>query len=152
MASTEGNNTGLQVLGKRRRHSHRKRAGSRNRQDARKFGLPRFNFSPADWSTFLRIPELGRIRLGHEKQTLAELSKLKVTLTTITTEKVAVDQAVEILQEIRGIGRNLATKLLALCTPEKFVVVNEPVEKALRAFGYDVEVALKLLVVATSGS
>ena len=60
---------------------------------------PRFNFSPADWSTFLRIPELGRIRLGHEKQTLAELSKLKVTLTTITTEKVAVDQAVEILQE-----------------------------------------------------
>ncbi len=47
-----------------------------------------------------------------------------------------VNQALKDLQEIPGIGRNLSTKLLAMCTPDKYIVVNDVVERALRAFGY----------------
>jgi HKD family nuclease len=100
---------------------------------------PRFQFGPAQWSTFLRIPELGRIRLGHEKRTLSDLSKLRIALARIATQSLPVEQSLDLLQEIGGVGRNLATKLLAMCQPEKFVVLNKPVERALRALGYEVD-------------
>jgi len=100
---------------------------------------PRFQFGPAQWSNFLRIPELGQIRLSYEERTLPELPKLKSSLGSIASKSLPVEQAVELLQEITGVGRNLATKLLAMCQPDKFVVVNGPVERALGAFGYKVE-------------
>lgn len=100
---------------------------------------PRFRFGPEQWGDFLRIPELGRIRLGNEEKTLRELPNLTSSLQKIATQSFSVEESVELLQKIVGVGRNLATKLLAMCQPEKFVVVNEPVESALRAFGYEVE-------------
>jgi hypothetical protein len=44
--------------------------------------------------------------------------------------------------KVRGIGRNLATKLVAVHLPEDCVVINDPVERALRSFGCSSE-ALK---------
>jgi hypothetical protein len=108
-------------------------------QMRKSLNYPSLKFDAAGWSEFLRIPELGRIRLGHERQTVAELSKLKSVLQRVVQQLTPVESSVELLQTITGIGRNLATKLLAMCQPEKFVVVNEPVESALRGFGYQVE-------------
>jgi HKD family nuclease len=102
---------------------------------------PSFEFGVDQWREFLRIPELGRIRLGHEKRMIAELPKLKGILQKIAAPSTAVGKSLDMLQAIPGIGRNLATKLLAMHQPERFVVVNEPVESALRAFGYDVEMS-----------
>jgi HKD family nuclease len=99
---------------------------------------PKFQFGVDEWKSFLRIPELGRIRLGHEKKTIADLPKLKgILLKLATSTSPAV--SVEALQTVSGVGRNLATKLLAMHRPDRFVVINEPVESALRAFGYDLD-------------
>ena len=102
---------------------------------------PLFEFGVDQWREFLRIPELGRFRLGHEKRTIAGLSQVRGILKQILTSTVPVAKSVEMLEEVSGIGRNLATKLLAMHKPEQFVVINEPVESALRAFGYDVEMS-----------
>ena len=99
---------------------------------------PSFKFSAENWDAFLHIPELGRIRFGHKKKTIADLQRLQELLRKIASApgSFPVERAVQELQEIGGIGRNLATKLLAMNAPSEFVVVNEPVERALRAFGY----------------
>jgi hypothetical protein len=43
-------------------------------------GYPSFEFGAEELQNFLRIGELGRIRLGHEKKMLAQLAKLKAIL------------------------------------------------------------------------
>ena len=57
-----------------------------------------------------------------------------------TWNAVSIRRGRQALQGQRGIGRNLATKLLAVYNPDKNVVVNEPVQSALRAFEYDSEI------------
>jgi hypothetical protein len=101
---------------------------------------PKFDFGVDRWKSFLRIPELGRIRLGHEKKTIADLPKLKDLLRKLAASTTPA-ASVEALQTVSGVGRNLATKLLAMHRPDRFVVINEPVESALRAFGYDLDMA-----------
>jgi hypothetical protein len=104
---------------------------------------PAFDLSVSEWKQFLRIPELGRIRLGHEQKTLNALPALIAILQKLPQFRSA-GSAVEALQGQPGIGRNLATKLLAVYDPEKNVVVNEPVQAALRAFAYDSELDLNM--------
>ncbi len=104
---------------------------------------PDFTFSVGEWQEFLRIPELGRIRLGHEQKTIDSLPTLIPILKKLPNFK-SVGPAVEALQSQRGIGRNLATKLLAVYNPDKNVVVNEPVQSALRAFEYDRELDFEM--------
>jgi HKD family nuclease len=101
---------------------------------------PAFDFGVNEWRQFLRIPELGRIRLGHEKKTIEELPKLKALLRKLA-KSTSPTPSVEALQSVAGIGRNLATKLLAMHRPDKFVVINEPVESALLGFGYELEMS-----------
>ncbi len=99
---------------------------------------PLFNFSARDWYEFLGILELGHIRLGHWKKTIAALPRLQEVLRAVA-DAGDVERALEELQEVAGIGRNVATKLLAMSMPDKCVVINNPVEHALRAFGYSIE-------------
>jgi hypothetical protein len=77
---------------------------------------PSFEFGVEQWREFLRIPELGRFRLAHEKRTIAGLSQVRELLKKFVTSTLTVAKSVEMLQEISGIGRNLATKLLAMHT------------------------------------
>jgi hypothetical protein len=105
---------------------------------------PSFEFGVEQWREFLRVPELGRFRLAHEKRTIAGLSQVRELLKKFVTSTLTVAKSVEMLQEISGIGRNLATKLLAMHNPGKFVVVNEPVESALRRFGYEIEMSTRI--------
>lgn len=105
---------------------------------------PSWEFGVDEWSHFLRIPELGRIRLGHEDLTIAGLPQLKTILKALTAQSSTIAKQVDDLQTIPGIKRNLATKLLAVYNPEKYVVVNGPVERALRAFGYDIELGSRI--------
>jgi len=95
---------------------------------------PMYQFSTTAWVDFLHIPELGRIRINY--QTIPVLPQLQEVLRDLTTGALPFARAVDDLQKVPGIGRNIATKLLALDTPSKYVVVNGPVERALRAFGY----------------
>ena len=67
------------------------------------------------------------------------MPKIRQLLKEIVSSKIPAIKAVEMLQTVSGVGRNLSTKLLAMHQPEKLVVVNEPVERALRAFGYEME-------------
>jgi HKD family nuclease len=105
---------------------------------------PAWEFGADEWSQFLRIPELGRIRLGHEQLTISGLPQVRGTLKKLTTKSMNGAKLVEDLQSVPGIGRNLATKLLAVYRPEQFVVVNGPVESALRAFGYEIEISSRI--------
>jgi phospholipase D-like protein len=102
-------------------------------------GYPTYSFSGSAWTEFLHIPALGRIRFGHEAETIQALAKLQQLLQqfhqALPIAK-AIAKAIHDLQEVPGIGPNLATKLLAIDTPTKCVVVNGPVERALSAFGY----------------
>ena len=98
---------------------------------------PDFDFTAEERGQLLRIPELGRIFLGHEQKTVANLPRLREILRQMAVT--APLAALEALQTVPGIGRNLATKLLAMHLPEKFVVINEPVQSALGRFGYELE-------------
>jgi HKD family nuclease len=101
---------------------------------------PSFNFDGHGWDEFLQILELGRIRLGHRKKTIADLPRLQQVLRKIVARRsFDVKRVLEELQQVKGIGRNLATKLLAMSAPDKYVVINDPVERALRAFGYPIK-------------
>jgi HKD family nuclease len=99
--------------------------------------FPIWDFNAQEFSEFLRIPELGRIRLGHQNRILGGLAGLKAKLKALTDKSLTLANKLEGLQESPGIGRNLATKLLAVYDPDKFIVVNGPVESALRAFNYE---------------
>ncbi len=99
-------------------------------------GYPEYNFTGDDWNTFLRIPELGRIRLGHAAKTIASIARLKSVLTKLKDRVLSYESAVDSLIGIPGIGRNLATKLVVVQSPTENVAFNEPIERALQSFGY----------------
>lgn len=99
--------------------------------------VPSFEFTSADYNTFVREPALGSIRLAYIEQTVAVLPKLKNALKGIghTTTAASYNQ----IEAVYGIGPNLTTKLLAVYDPEEFIVVNGPVERALLSFGFSQE-------------
>ena len=105
----------------------------------RALDYPSFEFQEAGWKAFLDVHEMGHIIPTHTKKVIAGLSPLRQTLKTVVLPGVSAGRAVESLQDIPGVGRNVATKLLAMIAPERFVVVNEPVERALRGFGYSID-------------
>ena len=82
--------------------------------------FPEFEFTAADYDQFVRVPELGSIRLAHIEQTRAALPQLKAALKGIgrTTTANSYSQ----LAKIYGLGPNLTTKLLAVYDPDKFIV------------------------------
>ncbi len=104
----------------------------------RALDYPSFEFQAAGLKAFLDVREMGHIIPMHTQKVVEELTQIRRDLTNAATPLVSVERAVENLQEIRGIGRNVATKLMAMIAPERFVVVNGPVERALRAFGYSI--------------
>jgi HKD family nuclease len=95
-----------------------------------------WDFSPAEFSEFLRISALGHILLFHEALLLAELPAIKNRLGSLDNRALRTADHLDALQRIPGVGPNLATKLLAVYDPERFIVVNEPVKTALRSFGF----------------
>jgi HKD family nuclease len=96
--------------------------------------LPTFDFEASDYQDFIRILELGRIRLSYIPQTIAMLPQLKAALKGLGTQPTSVSY--DELSNIYGVGPNLATKLLATYDPQHFVVLNAPVERALLSFGF----------------
>ena len=121
------------------------------REDAiyRMMGLidfPWFNFEPEHWRKFFRTLEFGRLRPANEKRTIEALVDLKGILKRLVDagSKEDLIGVLDDLQRIPGIGRNLATKLMAVHGPGSFVVVNKPVERALRAFNYPIKSGTRL--------
>lgn len=99
--------------------------------------FPGFEFTPENYSEFVRLVEFGRIRLAYVEQTIAALPQLKAALTGIgsTTTASSYNQ----LDRVYGLGPNLTSKFLAVYDPEQFIVVNGPVERALLSFGFSQE-------------
>lgn len=78
-------------------------------------GYPSFEFQADGWKAFLKIHEMGHIIPTHTKKVTAELPRLSRVLKTVAQPGVSAERAVEDLQEVPGVGRNVATKLLAAC-------------------------------------
>jgi hypothetical protein len=98
--------------------------------------FPTFNFDSAGWKTFLENGALGWILFPYKG---IDLPSLQRVLLQIEQGSLSLSHAVDELQKIKGVGRNVATKLLAVIAPDKSVVVNGQVEKALTGFGYPIE-------------
>lgn len=98
---------------------------------------PSYEFAAVDYEDFVRVPELGSIRLAYIQKTIAALPQLKTALKDIGRTTIAASYGQ--LDEVYGIGPNLTTKLLAVYDPEEFIVVNGPVERALLSFGFSQE-------------
>jgi HKD family nuclease len=96
--------------------------------------LPAFDFEASDYQNFIRILELGRIRLSYIPQTIAMLPELKAALKGLGARPTSTSY--DELAKIYGVGPNLATKLFAIYDPQRFVVLNAPVERALLSFGF----------------
>ena len=99
--------------------------------------FPKYDFTAADYEEFIRVPELGKIRLAYVQKTIAALPQLKAALEGIDRNTAAVSYSA--LDKVYGIGPNLTTKLFAVYDPDKFIVVNGPVERALLSFGFSQE-------------
>jgi hypothetical protein len=99
--------------------------------------FPDFEFTPENYSEFVRLVEFGRIRLAYVEQTIAALPQLKAALKGIgsTTTSSSYNQ----LDRVYGLGPNLTSKFLAVYDPQQFIVVNGPVERALLSFGFSQE-------------
>lgn len=99
--------------------------------------VPIFEFTAANYDEFVRFPELGSIRLAHVEGTKAALFQLKNALKEIG--HITIAKSFNHLSKVFGIGLNLTTKLHAVYDPDKFIVVNGPVERALLSFGFSQE-------------
>lgn len=102
---------------------------------------PTFQFSKEDWLQFLSIPEfgsMGRIR----RDTAQLLPDIRRAFLHLADERIELAQRVNDVVphtgrfHVPGIGRNIATKILAMLHPKDMPVYNGRVEKALIAFGY----------------
>jgi len=100
---------------------------------------PALELTAASWSKFLEIEEFGKINPAHREKTIAELPALQSALRKFTADQSQVETALKEMQEITGIGRNLATKFLAMIAPGDFIVLNGPVEHALQIFHCPIE-------------
>lgn len=94
--------------------------------------FPTFNFGEADLKRFISIDEFGRIVQLHNRKILAEIDTVKAGLRLSIQD---VDRGFDALMSVSGIGNNIATKLLVMCDPDRFVVYNSRVESALEVFG-----------------
>jgi HKD family nuclease len=99
--------------------------------------VPAFNFGPTEYEHFIRVPELGRIRLAFVTKTVADFSTLKAGLNKLVAEQSP--KVIDDLLRTKGVGPNVASKLMALSDPDRFFVINAPVSRALASFGYPVD-------------
>jgi HKD family nuclease len=123
-----------------REYESRKSAVDRIRQ---LLDLPRFHFDEAQWNEFYRIGQLGRLRSTYRASLFKSHKRLKRALTFLLDDSVVVEQRLASILEpngkyrMRGLGLNLASKLLAVHNPKKWPVLNGPVVTTLRDFGYE---------------
>jgi HKD family nuclease len=100
----------------------------------RSLKFPDFTFDSSGYEEFLGNYELGHIVPIHKHRTISALPQLRAALQNVG--RISVVDSYDELDRIDGVGRNIATKLLAICNPEQFIVVNEPIERALMSFGF----------------
>jgi hypothetical protein len=105
---------------------------------------PTFAFTKADWLQFLTIHEFGSMK-RIRKDTAHHLSEIKKAFLHLADDSIPLETRMnEVVNKGRpyhvfGIGRNVATKVLAMLHPKKMPVYNQAVEETLRSFGYTID-------------
>jgi hypothetical protein len=105
---------------------------------------PTFAFSNADWLQFLTIHEFGSMK-RIRKNTAQHLPEIKKAFLHLADDSIPLEVRMnEVVNKGRpyhvfGIGRNVATKVLAMLHPKKMPVYNQAVEETLRSFGYKID-------------
>src|SRR5690606_3274255 len=103
--------------------------------------FPNFDFNHTEWKQFYAVSELGRLDNRSRDSIFEERVRLQKGLQQLISSGGREDVLEELLSEkgkwrIKGLGVNTISKVLAVHMPEDFSVYNNPVEKALRNFGY----------------
>jgi hypothetical protein len=105
---------------------------------------PTFAFSKADWLQFLTIPEFGSMK-RIRRNTAQHLPEIKRAFLHLADDSIPLQARIdEVVNKgkryhVFGVGRNIATKVLAMLHPKKMPVYNQAVEETLRSFGYKID-------------
>jgi HKD family nuclease len=102
---------------------------------------PAFEFTKTDWLNFLGIPEFGDLKRIN-RDTAKQLPSIRRAFLHLADENVPLAERIENVVppggrfHVDGIGKNVVTKVMAMLSPKKRPVYNEPVAKTLNSFGY----------------
>lgn len=105
---------------------------------------PEFDFDRNRWSRAYDIQALGHIIPLNKAKVFDQSRRLKSGLRRLVDEEIDVVDRINSLVDkaertyVSYLGMNMTTKVLAAHQPEKWPVLNEPVRKTLKHFGYTV--------------
>jgi hypothetical protein len=129
--------------------SEKGKASAKERVDAmnsirRYLNPPSFNFTESDWLQFLRISEFGSLN-RIPRDTAKSLPKIKKAFLYLADDSIPLEMRINDVvnqggpMHVHRIGRNIATKVLAMLNPKTMPVYNEAVGDTLRSFGYPID-------------
>jgi HKD family nuclease len=105
--------------------------------------IPHFNFDRDSFNEFYKIPELGWLREGYRDGIFKQNKRLRRALQYLVDESVPIERRINSILKpsgtyhVRGLGRGGLSKILTSAYPDKWAVLNGPVDKTLDFFGYE---------------
>ena len=103
---------------------------------------PRYDFSREEWSQFYDIWEMGHLIPINKYRVYNHKSKLQNALRLLARPETAVAQRIDAVLDptkqthLSYLGINAVSKILSSIEPKKWPVWNNPVKRAVDAFGY----------------
>jgi phosphatidylserine/phosphatidylglycerophosphate/cardiolipin synthase-like enzyme len=103
---------------------------------------PRYDFSREEWSQFYDIWNMGHLIPIYKYRVYKQKAKLRDALRLLARPEMAVAQRIDAVLDpakkthVSYLGINAASKILSSIEPKKWPVWNNPVKRALDAFGY----------------
>lgn len=103
--------------------------------------IPTFDFTRQEFNDFYSIGYLGTLRVGWRDVIFKQQKRLRKALTVLVDERLPIEERVDSVLEgsngIRGLAKGGVSKILIAADPNKWPVLNGPVETTLKFFGYD---------------
>lgn len=106
--------------------------------------IPTFDFDKRGWSEAYKIEALGYIPSINKFKVYQQGQRLKKGLVRLVDEKVDIVERIDSLlvktcrSHVSYLGMNMVSKILAAHDPKRWPVLNAPVKKTLKSFGYSV--------------
>ena len=97
---------------------------------------PRFHrLNRQRWRQFFSIPDLGRLNPLYRDRVMRRPQRLRAALRALIDDASEVGGRLDEFLKLKGVGPNLATKILTIHDRKRCPTWNEPVEDTLRDFG-----------------
>lgn len=106
--------------------------------------IPTFDFDKRRWSEGYKIEALGYIPSINKFKVYQQGQRLKKGLVRLVDENVDIVERIDSLlsktcrTHVSYLGMNMVSKILSAHQPNRWPVLNAPVKKALKSFGYSV--------------